>query len=179
MSNIRVGRRSGLVLRGGRQRRQSLWLQAVSIADTLASASSATLLFSLNAAGLALRPFTLVRSRGYVMIRSDQEISDEVQDYAYGNIVVSDEAVAAGVAAVPTPALQPSSDWHVYVRFSRAFQLGTAVGFEPDFGRMLEFDSKAMRKVDLGEDLIGVHEASAISDGLIAISFVRVLVKLH
>ncbi len=41
------------------------------------------------------------------------------------------------------------------------------------------FDSKAMRKVEVGEDIAGVIRNTSASDGLIFLTTGRMLVKLH
>ncbi len=71
MANLRVGRRSGRVFRGGRQVRESLWFNALELTTTLAAASTAVLVGTLSAAALALRPFTVVRTRGNITVHSD------------------------------------------------------------------------------------------------------------
>ncbi len=76
MANIITARRSGFVRRGGSQRRQTLWFGGVSVQSTLAGASTAILQTSLNAAALALRPFTVVRNHGFVFLESDQVVAD-------------------------------------------------------------------------------------------------------
>ncbi len=146
--------------------------------NTPTAAPGAVLIRSLNADALSLRPFTVVRNRGMVMVFSDQEANSELQEGAYGEIVVSDQAVAAGVASIPTPVTEDSSDWHVYQRFMSAYAVVSAVGVFVR-GFRYDIDSKAMRKVDLGEDLIAVVESSSISAGLKVISYTRNLIKLH
>ena len=114
MANIRTARRSGLVLRGGRQRRESLWTDLAPAALTM-SASGGTISHTPNAALLALRPFTVVRSRGAMYLRSDQSAAVEFQTAAWGGCVVSDEALAIGVTAVPTPVTELASDlWFIH-----------------------------------------------------------------
>ena len=161
-----------------RHGRQTFWFSALAVDTVLAAASIATLISSLNAAALALRPFTIVRTRGYVNLLSDQQIATEAQSIAYGEIVVSDVALAAGVASVPTPITDSQSNWHVFEGLANRFILGTAVGFM-EAGRERIIDSKAMRKVAEGQDIITVAETTAISDGVIVSSFSRVLIKLH
>ena len=73
----------------------------------------------LNAAALALRPFTVVRTRANLIIRSDQQAASELFEVAYGETVVSEQASAAGVVSVPTPVTEDASDWHVYDRYPR------------------------------------------------------------
>jgi len=163
-------------------RRKTLWFQYASIASTHAIANAAVLTSSLNAVALALRPFTVVRTRGYWTIFSDQTAATEFYEAAFGMIVVSDQAVAAGVASVPTPATDTASDWHVYQRLANQYEVtaaGGGAGSGLINGTSAEFDSKAMRKVDLGEDLISVVEAGNLSNGVLVRAFQRVLIKLH
>ena len=178
MARSFVGVRRASFRGGGSQRRQTLWLSSVTTVATIAPATP-ILLTSLNAAALSMRPFTVVRTRGNLTLESDQSVASEFYEAAYGDIVVSDEAVAAGVASVPTPVAQDASDWHVYARTSGIFEFGDATGFQTAGGQVMQFDSKAMRKVDLGEDLIGVVEGAAPGLGSIIRVYVRTLIKLH
>ncbi len=161
-------------------RRQTLWLPLAVGTDTLTSASSATLVASLNAAALALRPFTIVRTRGILELHSDQQATTESQQVGFGQCVVSDQAAAIGITAVPTPDTDASSDlWFVYEWMMSTQRIITQVGFEEPSSSVHYFDSKAMRKVPDGGDLITVIEASSISSGLIIVSQLRTLIKLH
>ncbi len=67
-----MARKSGFVRRGGRMRRETLWLDIATSEITLSGAPTAVLANSLAASALALRPFTVVRTRGFMHIRSDQ-----------------------------------------------------------------------------------------------------------
>ena len=164
------------------QRRQTLWI-AGSWTNNTVAADAAVLLTSLNAAALALRPFTIVRTRGVLYVSTDQAGSTENQSLIYGETVVTDQASAIGITAVPTPETDNGSDFHVMEPLASRFFLNSAIGSGEGLagGIMHTFDSKAMRKVDLGEDLISVVEvgASGISEGVIFRTFARVLVKLH
>jgi len=176
----RVAVQSRFIRPGRAQRRQTLWLESTEFSTTLASAGSASLVSTLNAAALALRPFTVVRSRGFMFVESDQSAASEYFSVAYGQTVVTEQASAAGIISVPTPALESASDWHVYARSQGLFVLGDATGFvEVGAERSVQIDSKAMRKVDVGEDLVIVLENAVTSSGSIIRSFVRVLIKLH
>ncbi len=93
--------RRGRVFRSGRQVRETLWVGITESVTTLASANSAFLINSGNAALLALRPFTIVRTLGYFATRSDQTGASENYDAALGISVVSDQALAIGITAVP------------------------------------------------------------------------------
>ena len=172
-------RHSGFRARMVSSGRKTFWFAGLSTSVNLPAVSSASLLTNLNAAALSLRPFTIIRSRGWVAWNSDQTAASESQVLHYGAIVVSDQAEAIGITAVPTPAADNGSSWFVYE--SGAFRLGliSAVGFDPQFSTMLKFDSKAMRKVEEGQTMITVAEADALSSGLDVRSFMRVLIKLH
>ena len=97
-----------------RQKRLTSWFQ-FQPGRTAFSSVGGTVLFSLNAAALALRPFTIVRTRFLVSVVTDQVAADELVLGALGMAVVSDQAVAIGVTAVPTPITDMGSDlWFVH-----------------------------------------------------------------
>ncbi len=178
MANLRIGRRSGLVLRGCRNRRSTLWSSPGSDQNTLAAANTAVLRTSLTAAGLALRPFTVIRVRGVMLVFSDQEAASETQEVAFGTCVVSDQASAIGVTAVPTPHTDAGSDkWQLIQDVMSHLQV-TPVGTGPG-SQFVQFDTKAMRKVEEGSDFLTVLESSVVSSGLIVQVFSRQLFKLH
>ena len=182
MANIRRARRSGLVFRGGRNVRETLWIGQAEVAAALPAANSAVLMTSLNAAGLALRPFTVVRERGTFWAQSDQITAPEIWSVAYGKCVVSDQALGIGITAVPTPAIDLSSDlWYLYERIIGSFVLvSTGEGIDAAGGRMITYDGRAMRKVEEGQDLISVVEnGSVTADGSQTRVVGRTLVKLH
>ncbi len=159
--------------------RKTFWIGGTIIRNTIAAGGSSTLFGSLNAPALTLRPFTIVRTRGYWHFRSDQQSATEQQDVAMGNIIVSDEAVAIGVTAVPTPVTQNQSSWFLFDAGSDQFTFTTGVGFISPTGVLRNLDSKSMRKVEEGQDLIQVVETGAGSDGVAITTFFRTLIKLH
>ena len=73
-----------------KQGRKTFWFGGVFTRSTLGSASSKQLTQSLNAGALALRPFTIVRTRGVWQTGTDQQSADELQEIALGMTVVSD-----------------------------------------------------------------------------------------
>jgi len=154
--------------------RQSSWFQFQPTTATF-TASGGTIIFSLNAAALALRPFTIVRSHFLCMISSDQGAAIESQAGAWGIAVVSDEAVAVGVTAVPTPITEMGSDlWFVHQQMYSHHQEITDRA-EP--AQLYETDSKAMRKVGVGQDVVVVAELSAAGSGFKIILGGRMLIK--
>ncbi len=179
MAHISVQRKSGFIRRGGVMRRESLWFAGFPAITAMGAASTAVLVGSLNAAALALRPFTIVRTRGTLFMQSDQQIASEDQDVAFGQAVVSDQAVAIGITAIPTPSTDDGSDlWFVYERLFNSLVFATAAAFDR-IGVERVVDSRAQRKVQDGEDMIIVAETSSISSGAALFNYTRVLIKLH
>ena len=160
-------------------KRLTSWFQ-FQPADTAFSAAGGTIIFSLNAAALALRPFTIVRTRFLVGLISDQVIASESQIGAFGMAIVSDQAVAVGVTAVPTPISDMGSDlWFVHQLLYNDFTFVSGVGVSDDGMHQYEIDSKAMRKVDIGQDLVIVGELAAGFGGFTMTSGGRMLVKVN
>ncbi len=180
MANITVGRKSGFIRRSGVMRRETVWIAATVSNRTIAAASTAVVDRALNAAALALRPFTVVRSRYQTSIQSDQSAATEDQLGAMGQCVVSDQAVTVGVTAVPNPLTDIGSDlWMLWEGFNSSFLFKTAVGSDAQFATSRAVDSKAMRKVEEGQDLVVVMESGGTSGGFTLSTFGRVLLKLH
>ncbi len=134
-------------------KRKTLWLDFASgrTAETNLPAASSLLSSSLNAAALALRPFTIVRTRGMLWTASDQVAGPEDAFGAFGYAVVSDQASAIGVTAIPTPITDAGSSlFFSWTPWMAAIEQATAVGFDATPGFVQHFDSKAMRKVEIG-----------------------------
>ena len=161
-------------------KRQTLWLGWATVETTLAGAPSVAITNSLNAAALALRPFTIIRFRGIIHVNSDQLAANEIFGMSFGAAVVSDQSVAIGVTAVPTPTTDQGSGLfftyeQVFGRHLVGSGAGTGVPLEAGVRRY--FDSKAMRKVDLGQDVITTVE-NEIS-GCVVVTSGRMLIKTN
>ncbi len=170
------------VIRGvRRQVRETLWVFLSETNTTLAAANTAALILSASAAMLALRPFTIVRTRGTWAVRSDQTGASENFDAALGMCVVSDQASAIGVTAVPTPFTDLGSDlWFLHQMMFNRFEFISGVGVEPLSNWIGNYDSKAMRKVEQGQDIAVVLENSSIVGGGSNVTHAgRMLIKLH
>ena len=175
-----MARKSGFVRRHGSMTRETRWLDIDPVSNVLAS-GGAILTHTLTAVELALRPFTIVRTRGLLFVRSDQFAANENYLMSAGICVVSDQAVGIGVTAVPTPEDDRSSDlWLMYESLQGQVVVNTAVGFNDSVGVHRYYDSKAMRKVEDGQDVAVVVESDTLSDSgqVITISG-RMLIKLH
>jgi len=159
-------------------RRKTAWLASPDeTALTGVAAAGVDFQGSLNAAALALRPFTIVRARGIVWVESDQIASIESPFGAFGMAVVSDQSVAAGVASLPSPITDEGSDlWFMYQHVATNWRFNTS-GASP--GNVYQFDSKAMRKVGIGQDIVLMFENADGSFGIRYVAKYRILVKLH
>jgi len=159
-------------------RRETEWIGILPTQTILDNASA--LIVSLNAAALALRPFTVIRTHLEVLTQSDQSIATENYIGALGAAVVSDQAASIGVTAVPTPETDDSSDLffvHQYMLGGFDFKDGT--GFQSGVGDRYQIDSKAMRKVNGDQDIVIVLEGATLGDGMLFTVAGRMLLKLH
>ena len=159
--------------------RETIWGDIVATNSSLAAANTAILANVTGAAFLALRPFTAIRTRGILYLISDQTAAAEIQAVNFGVAVVSDQAVAIGITAIPTPTTDAASDsWFVYQSIMAAHGAGTV---DSEQGKLLEYDSRAMRKVEDGSQLVFVLETgdAAVTAGVNIRHFGRLLLKLH
>ena len=160
-------------------RRESLWLFVSPVRSILAAPNTAVIQNTLNATALGFRPFTVVRTRGYMRLATDAEGANEAYDASLGYAVVSDQATAVGATAVPTPETDRGSDlWFVYETIAGIHELTSDIG-KLVGGDGKDYDSRAMRKVEEGEDIVVVIETSAISLGCTFYNSARMLIKLH
>ena len=123
-------------------------------------------------------PETLIRVRGNLMVQTDQNGASETPFGAIGMAVVSNEAVAAGVAAILTPYAEGDSDyWFMHQYWAAPIRFGTAVGFQ-NVGVQYVIDSKAMRKVTPDQTIILVMENGSADSGLQYRLDLRILSKV-
>jgi len=157
--------------------RSMVWL-GLSLDNTVLASNAATLILSLNAAALALRPFTVTRTRFGYRFTSDQNAASEVPAGVLTAQVVTDQAVAAGVASVPSGIAEADADFFVYESVFAETVILTAVGFDQTGSNKGVVDSKAMRKVGNNQDIAIVVELEGQGGAELAIEG-RMLVKLH
>ena len=133
---------------------------------------------SMVAEELAKRPFTIVRTHLELMIVSDQLAASETQIVGVGIAVVSEQAEAIGVTAVPTPISDLNSDlWLLHKLLFNQLSFGSAVGFESQAGRLVSIDSKAMRKVNNDQEIVVMIETQGA--GAAVTIGGRLLIKEH
>ena len=160
--------------------RTKIWIGA-GLGKTTIVATSKTLLGSLNAAALALRPFTVLRTRLLLGIETDQVSADEVGFGAYGEIVVTSDASAIGATAIPDPgriAGDADAPWYVHQPMAYSFQTLSGAGFDPLMMIQYVVDSKAMRKVGPNDDLVSIYSEEG-SVGAVITVLGRQLIQLH
>jgi len=158
------------------QKRLTLWGFKTWSEVTMVS-EGGTILASLSAAALAQRPFTIIRQHWELQIVSDQAAAIERQYGAFGTCVVSDQASAIGVTAVPTPITDGGSEFWMAHRFYAANESNLTDRTTP--ATRITIDSKAMRKVSESEDHLLVAELDNAGAGQIIAVAGRVLFKLH
>ena len=160
-------------------KRDTKWISIAPSNTVLAGGNAAALFTGLSAADLENRPFTIVRTRGFLFVGTDQDANTEVFHAAIGFAVVSSQALAIGITAVPTPETDRGSDlFFVYEEAGGMVRVSSAIGIFLG-GVSKEFDSRAMRKVEDGEDVALTIESSVINTGCQVLKSGRMLLKLH
>ena len=156
-------------------RRKTLWLQFQDQATTN-TGNTSSIVFSLNAAALALRPFTIVRTHFSFYLKSDQAAANETQRAFWGCAVVNEQAVAVGITAVPTPDTELGSS--LWFALKLMYADGVALTDVTTSGQPYSLDSKAMRKVETGQDVVVVVENPS-NTGWVLNQAGRILVKTN
>ena len=151
------------------------WAGAAPAARTVIPAASKVLVFTITVDNPGIDE-TVLRVVGGVRVMFDQSSADEYQLGAIGMCIVTDTAIAAGIASIPDPVTDVQDDvWFFYQSFAQRFSLLTAVGFDADGGHYYPFDSKAKRVVHSGMSIVGVAANAHASNGLEIVWNVRVL----
>jgi len=162
--------------RGGGGRISPSWVASFPSGATVVNAASKVLLGSFVLDGSFAE--TVLRVRGRLLVYSDSATVVENQLGAFGMIVVTDVAFAAGLASVPGPATDAADDnWFVYVPFSQRGHDDIAGG-DKGSAQGYDYDSKAMRIVEEGSVIALVVENHHAAHGLIVHNSVRLLAKL-
>jgi len=172
--------RNHRIVRG--RKRDTLWAGIGGTATTIAAGGSRVITNSASASLLALRPFTIVRTHLEILLRTDQDVANEDQFAAAGVCVVSDQAFTIGVTAVPNPAGDASSDlWLLHQWLIGSNWRGSGgVDIAGQRGKTYSVDSKAMRKVEEGQNLIVVLETDpVVGNGVTILMAGRMLIKVH
>ncbi len=157
-----------------------VWLTGVFLDRQTVAANSRVLNLSLDAGGLLLRPFTVLRTRVDVLWNSDQAAITEMPIGALAFGVVNEVAAALGATAIPDAVSDANYDWFVHQGLLSLLKItGTVAGFQTPAGRQYVIDSKSMRKVGIADDLIVTTVNSDASVGAEISMAGRILVQLH
>ena len=143
------------------------WAALTDVGNTVAAGSTKVLLGSLSLSNPNIDE-TILRTVGVLSIITDQAVADEAQQGAFGMILVTDRAIAAGAASIPGPVSDSGDDgWFVHVPFLEHFTLATAVGFQHNAARNYKFDMKGRRRAQEGQAIALMVETTAASDGIL------------
>ena len=168
-------RRTGFVQRNY-TRRGTIWGRSPAVTGFTALAAVASVLDS--SAVSAVDGETVVRIRGWIGVRSDQQAVNEDYFGAVGALVASDQAVAVGVGSLPTPYTDMDSDlWMMHQYFGGSLVFASGVGITQNAMQVFHFDSKAMRKMEPGQTLVFVVENGSSTAGAAFILRYGVLFK--
>ncbi len=155
-----MARRVGSAFRGRRQslRRQTSW--GPGPRGSVSQSVAGKILFPI-ATVPTTEGLTVVRTRGELLLYlSGSDGATSGISLAFGMAIVSDEALGAGVGAVPGPFTDPNFEgWFVY--WTGSLFGSAATGAAGANVVRLPIDSKAMRKFFAGTSMVAVLESSA------------------
>jgi len=161
----------------GRRARKATQWSSTNAPAALGNLAAATSVIDSTFVTSSATPETILRIRGLFTVQSDQAAASETPLGAIGICVVSDQAVAAGVASVPTPATEGASDlWLMHQYFHAPMVFVSGVGVH-NLAFQYQIDSKAMRKVSEDETMIVVVENSSSAHAMDFAIDIRVLAK--
>ena len=173
------------------QRRKANWtVGPQSGADGVPIALSASSKVLMGVGAVVLDSgITLVRTRGELMILLKTS-SNAAGGFvgAFGLCVVTDQAFAAGVGSIPGPVADDDWDgwfYHRYLALGSGGAIAAAAAADEDqvnsvtAALRVEVDSKAMRKLTVGQTIVGMLELAEQGTATASIFFnSRMLVKL-
>ncbi len=139
------------------ERQPTNWSRVVETAMVIVPPASKVLMHNLVLSNPGINE-TVRRTRGLLLVNSDQISVQEEQFGALGAMVVSDTAIAVGIASLPDPVTDKDDDgWMLWVPFLQVTGSGGGAvqTANPGLNRY-DFDSKAMRKVQEGYGVVYV-----------------------
>ena len=140
-------------------KRQVTWVGPADQGFVAVATGAKVILASFDPVSFGMDKPTVIRTRGQVAVRPEITTADLDLVGAIGLGIVSDEAFAAGVAAIPGPFDSADWDgWFVWQSFSYNYEFIDGTGFNFSVWNF-EVDSKAMRKVSDGETMVVVIES--------------------
>ncbi len=171
-----MARRRQQFVRGARRSGNTTWIAGPDITGLTVLAAGAAVFDSSFA---LVEPHTIMRTRGSIWVVSDQTAASEQPLGALGMAVVSDQAAAIGVSAMPTPQTDADSDlFFVHQFWATGFTFISGVGVDTRVLERYDFDSKAMRKVNVDETIAVMVENGSSAFGVSYMLQFRMLIKL-
>ncbi len=165
--------------RTNRSRPNRAWAGLANAAPTTVAAATKVLLGTLTLSNQGIDE-TVLRTLGLLTIASDQAAANENQIGAWGMMVVTDLAIAAGAASIPGPITNIEDDgWFAHVSFANELQFSSAVGMRPNFGVTNRFDFKSKRVVSSGQAVAIMVENAHASNGFTIVQVIRMLTQVR
>ena len=141
------------------QRRKTSWERGPRGGVSLAVEGAIAFPIGVSSASDGL---TIVRTRGELLyaLTLVTTANDGFDTVAFGVCIVSENAFAVGITAIPTPFTDASWDGWMVHNMTAAFQpvAGDSVGELGSSANRIDIDSKAMRKFKATDVLVGVLE---------------------
>ena len=165
-------------------RRATDWGAAAEPVETAVAGNTKVLLQRLTAATILQEigvPATVVRTRGQLYGRILESVVADTESWgAMGMAIVTEQAAVAGAASLPGPLTESFWDgWFVYVFISVGLRFDDATGVVTPTQVRVDFDSKAMRKIEDNESLVVMFETGAASNQIVIMEHFRTLLKKH
>ncbi len=169
----------GLLPASGSNRRQTGWSVGPGSSVPVGVSASGSLILG-SGVGANIQGLTLIRVRGHVELVLRLAGASEGFTGAIGICLVTDDAFAIGITAMPTPVTDMEDDIWLYHRFFSVHAGAvTATAALARISESWEVDSKAMRKTPQGTTLAAVFEATEVGTSIIDVTFQsRLLDKL-
>ncbi len=128
-----------------------------------------------------LAPFTILRCRGQFLVTFDETaVANDKAVFGMGLAVVSTDAATAGAGSLPEPISDPEYPWLYWTDFDLLTLVSSASGSAwGTNNRLVQYDTKAMRKVKPGQSLVWIAESvNTVGDPVLEILAGRTRVLL-
>ena len=148
--------------RGVRGPSRTNWGRTIFSLVTVGASTKVLLgVFILDNLGIAE---TVRRFRGRFLVVSDQVANTEINTGAFGMIVVNDLAAAVGATAIPGPFTDASDGgWFVWEPIVSLSSAANGAAGVMQTGGMIDYDSKAMRRIEPGFQIAIMAENAGAS----------------
>ena len=155
------------------------WAGAIPAVAVNVPAASKVLLASITLSNQGIDE-TILRVVGTVFMNTDQVAASESQHGAVGMCIVTDTALAVGIASLPDPVTDVQDDiWFMFQTVVGTFHFGTAVGFNANGGTNYPVDSKVKRILSSGHSVAVIAANASATTGFQITFPVRVLTQVR